>query len=358
MRERQIRLDRAHSNKKGEQWTLASPPERRGAAPEGAWARAEESARPPRPVQSAPKKTKTAPRAPAVYSAPPQRPSAKKGRRAARGALSFVGMTALFLLLSLGAFTGLRALLGRASGGPAQPAGAGVQEPIVTEAAWDPAGPPYVVAVDPGHGGADRGAEGYAVEVEMTERTTDELIKILEADPNYTPVRTRQNGEGKSIADRVDTAVAAGAAMLLSIHGNSDETGTAVGFECYPQTPGLAYHSYSVRLAHHIADAVAATGQSLRGQSGVRYIYYKGSEEAGYEKTIVEESDTSVHEEQTFGVLQRAQFPAVLAEQCFLTHAGDANDWATPSGCRLAAKCYYRAICAFFGTQPIALEGF
>ena len=159
MRERQIRLDRAHSNKKGEQWTLASPPERRGAAPEGAWARAEESARPPRPAQSAPKKTKAAPRAPAVYSAPPQRPSAKKGRRAARGALSFVGMTALFLLLSLGAFTGLRALLGRASGGPAQPAGAGVQEPIVTEAAWDPAGPPYVVAVDPGHGGADRGAE-------------------------------------------------------------------------------------------------------------------------------------------------------------------------------------------------------
>ena len=58
---------------------------------------------------------------------------------------------ALFLLLSLGAFTGLRALLGRASGGPAQPAGAGGQEPIVTEAAWDPAGPPYVVAVDPGH---------------------------------------------------------------------------------------------------------------------------------------------------------------------------------------------------------------
>ena len=41
---------------------------------------------------------------------------------------------------------------------------------------------PYTIALDPGHGGWDVGAEGVIQEVELTERTAEELAVILKAD--------------------------------------------------------------------------------------------------------------------------------------------------------------------------------
>ena len=55
----------------------------------------------------------------------------------------------------------------------------------------------------------------------------------------------------------------------------------------------------------------------------------------------------------TFGVLEQAGCPAVLAEQCFVTNAEDVAAFAGEEGCRRAAEVYYRAICRYFGTQPM-----
>lgn len=79
----------------------------------------------------------------------------------------------------------------------------------------------------------------------------------------------------------------------------------------------------SLRLAHLIADKFGAAGQRLRGNAGVRYIYYAGDDESGYEKQVVEESDSTVYSEQTFGLLEKTDCPAVLVEQCFVTSEAD-----------------------------------
>ena len=71
-------------------------------------------------------------------------------------------------------------------------------------------------------------------------------------------------------------------------------------------------------------------------------------------KKIVDSSDTRVREENSFGILEKAPCPAVLAEQCFLSNSSDYEAWATPQGCQRAARVYYEAICRYFGTQPIA----
>lgn len=349
MKERQINLDLARKNGGSRQGGAGQK------EPENTWTRAP-SARAPRvPVQQ--RTAGMGPAAPRQNSRRPIRQYVRRKRRhPLRTLVKAICLGAVCLGLCIGAYRGMSGLLGTTDGSLPAMADALSSVSETAETVWEPAGPPYVIAIDAGHGGIDRGAEGYVVEYEMTEGTTDELVALLEADPNYTPVRTRQNGEGMSVRGRAEAAAAAGAAILLSIHGNSDETGTAVGFECYPQTPGLPYHSYSLKLAHSIADRIAETGQTLRGEAGVRYTYYEGSEEEGYGKILVEESDTSVYDLPTFGVLEYAACPAVLVEQCFLTHAGDAADWASPSGWRLAAECYYKAICDFFGTEPIALD--
>ena len=257
-------------------------------------------------------------------------------------------LLSLALLLVLGVVVTTLLTRGRDAIATAAP---GITKPQETGAAQ--AGPPYTIVIDAGHGGIDLGTDsGYVIEVEMVEATTDALVALLEQDGNFTPMRTRQNGEGMSIADRAAVANDNGAALFLSIHGNYDETLTASGCECYAQTPGRATNEDSLRFANAIVSAMRENGAEIRGQSGVRYAYYEPNGDGTYNKVIAEASDTTVRSELTFGVLEKNESPAVLVEQCFLSDAADCAAWASAEGCEKAARAYYQAICAYFGVEP------
>ena len=240
----------------------------------------------------------------------------------------------------------------------AQPAGteggAAGQSAALPTAAAPHEGPPYTIAIDAGHGGTDIGAEGVINEIQLTEATIGYLEGWLTQDENYTSVRTHAADTFSKNTERAAAANSAGASLLLSVHGNSDPySSDSYGLECYPQPPGRTHHEDSLRLAHLIADKFGAAGQRLRGNAGVRYIYYAGDDESGYEKQVVEESDSTVYSEQTFGLLEKTDCPAVLVEQCFVTSEADVAAWGTDDGCRRAARLYYEAICEYFGTEPL-----
>ena len=202
-----------------------------------------------------------------------------------------------------------------------------------------------VIAIDPGHGGS----EGNGLwEYEMTWQVANELVNLLEQDGRYAPVLTiteeeSQNSDMPRVepAERAQRANDAGAVLLFSIHGNSDPSGTASGFECYAIPPGQQYHDESVALARLTAQKITQTGQPLRGQDGVRYIYFDTYDN----RMVYESSDETPRNEPTFRLLADADCPAVLVEQCFLTNPQDAARLATPSGAKQAAKAYYEAIC-------------
>lgn len=208
--------------------------------------------------------------------------------------------------------------------------------------------PPYTIAVDAGHGGDDPGATGVVVEREMTAATAQALTAWLDADPNYIPVPTRDGYDvTANPTQRAERANSQNPDLLLSIHGNSAGT-EAAGFECYPITPGRVWHRESVYFARLLADGMEAAGSTLRGQRGVRYIYYENGQ-----KVLAEASDRRVRAEETFTLLEQANCPAVLAEQCFVTSAADVELFGDADGCALAARVYYQAICAYFGTTPL-----
>ena len=208
--------------------------------------------------------------------------------------------------------------------------------------------PPYVVAVDAGHGGSDPGATGVVVERDMTAATAEALLRWLNADPHYIPVTTRDGYDvTTNPTQRAQRANSQNPDLLLSIHGNSAST-EAAGFECYPITPGRTWHRESVYFARLLAEGMEAAGSTLRGQRGVRYIYYENGQ-----KVLAEANDLRVREEETFTLLEQSSCPAVLAEQCFVTSAADVERFGDADGCELAARVYYQAICAYFGTTPL-----
>ena len=82
--------------------------------------------------------------------------------------------------------------------------------------------------------------------------------------------------------------------------------------------------------------------------------YASVKEDMRTEKEVIEESDETVRTEQTFGLLEKTNCPAVLVEQCFVTSPSDVDGWGDEDGCRRAARLYYEAICEYFGTEPLA----
>ena len=213
-----------------------------------------------------------------------------------------------------------------------------------------------VVAIDPGHGGVDRGSEGPGFgEYEMTWRTANELADLLEADGRLRPCLTLTETESQDPdsprimpSERARRAAEAGAALLLSIHGNSDPVYGASGYECYAIPVGRDHHDESLRFAQLVAAEFGALGQRLRGADGVKYIFYD-QDDNKYERDA---TDTDVYTDPTFGVLEYAECPAILSEQCFLTNSADVDLLGDEDGCQLAARQYYEAICQWFGLEP------
>ena len=213
-----------------------------------------------------------------------------------------------------------------------------------------------VVAIDPGHGGVDRGSEGPGFgEYEMTWRTANELADLLEADGRLRPCLTLTETESQDPdsprimpSERARRAAEAGAALLLSIHGNSDPVYGASGYECYAIPVGRDHHDESLRFAQLVAAKFGALGQRLRGADGVKYIFYD-QDDNKYERDA---TDTTVYTDPTFGVLEYAECPAILSEQCFLTNSADVDLLGDEDGCQLAARQYYEAICQWFGLEP------
>ena len=179
--------------------------------------------------------------------------------------------------------------------------------------------PPYRVCIDAGHGGSDPGARGVVEEKEMTAQTSEALLALLEADPNYIPLRSRESYDVTAKpSERAEAINAQSPQLLLSIHGNSAPEGSAAaGFEC-------------------------------RGHGGIRYIYYQGEV-----KQLVESTHTEVRDERSFTLLEDVNCPAVLAEQCFVTSEEDVARFGSEDGCKAVARIYYESICAYFGTQPL-----
>lgn len=208
--------------------------------------------------------------------------------------------------------------------------------------------PPYVVALDAGHGGFDTGANyGKWKEVEICESTVDELFRLLEQNPSFLPVRTRNNGEGARISERVEQAVQAHASLLVSIHINLDPSNTqSHGFECFPTPPGRKWSDKSMQFAQLVAQGMGESGHRLRGSNGVRFAYYSGKR-----KLIVDAEDTRERTLKSFGILEEAMCPAILIEQCFLSNQNDRDQWASEDGCERAAEIYYKAICSYFSVD-------
>ena len=170
---------------------------------------------------------------------------------------------------------------------------------------------PYVIVLDPGHGGYDGGANGNGVnEKDLTLKIAKYCKKYLEQQGNAKVYMSRNDDTYVSLAGRVDYAASVNANLFVSIHLNS---GGGHGAEVY--YPNSNYRSdigsEGKTLAQSVQDELIALGIYSRG------IKIRNSQDSKY-------PDGSTQD--YYAVIQRSKragFPGIIIEHAFIDSTND-----------------------------------
>lgn len=194
---------------------------------------------------------------------------------------------------------------------------------VITVAEAQPPRPPrgtHVVAIDPGHGGADPGAIGWGglVEKDIVLDVALRLRTFLLAQ-GIQVVLTREGDVTVDLSQRVPIAMRSGAQVFVSVHANASTKSVIRGSETYYLKPD------SLPLATAIQDELS---RSLEiPDRGVRQANFK--------------------------VLRDSPVPAALVEVGYLTNPEDASLLRTAAFRSRASEAIGRGILRFLRTAPV-----
>lgn len=192
---------------------------------------------------------------------------------------------------------------------------------------------PFVVVVDPGHGGTNDGCKAFDgaghekdLTLDLARRLRERLLQEL---PQAEVLLTRERDETMTLAQRVAFANAHGADVFLSVHANASPRSDQVGFETYildVQASGLE----AARTARRENDEAYRTPQ---GTTDIRTMLRELSlvahrVEAGALATAIQLEQAARFpgranrgvRQGPFDVLMGVRMPAVLFEVGFYDH--------------------------------------
>jgi N-acetylmuramoyl-L-alanine amidase len=210
----------------------------------------------------------------------------------------------------------------------------------------------FTVAIDPGHGGSNRGAptkKPETFEKHVTLAVAKRVQRMLAVEKNIKVVLCRGTDELVPIRARVRCANQSGARLYISLHANAagpvEEPGSQKGFEIYLLPVGevdkevarvalLAPDDSEAAWAGH--EVRTAAEQSL---AAARRIEWRLADTLGRDR------DRGIKQEgATLDVLQGLEMPAVLVEIGFLDHAEEGPYLLSEEGQRAIAAALAGAI--------------
>lgn len=216
------------------------------------------------------------------------------------------------------------------------------------------------IVLDPGHGGRDPGARGFAVEKDVTLGIARRLATLLRQRLKADVILTRTGDATLPLPARTARANVEGADLFVSIHANASRRREASGVETY----------YLNNTNDHATNRLAAMENGLdllgppRGRPDLRYILSDLVQVGKMEESIALASELQrelvghLREEYTgvtdlgvkqgpFYVLVGAYMPCVLVEAAFLTHPAEGRRLAGPGYQQAVAEGLYRGVSRF-----------
>jgi N-acetylmuramoyl-L-alanine amidase len=215
------------------------------------------------------------------------------------------------------------------------------------------------IVLDPGHGGEDPGAQGFAVEKEVTLDIAHRLARLLRTRLGAEVVLTRAQDQTLALKERTAFANTEGADLFVSIHANANPTGRLRGIETYyldnstdhatlrlaklengldllrpTNEASLRYILSDLVQVGKLEDSVLLARSVQRGLVGHLRRSYPGIVDLGVKRG-------------PFYVLVGAYMPCVLVETAFLSHPVEGRRLAREEYRTDVAEGLYRGISRF-----------
>ena len=181
------------------------------------------------------------------------------------------------------------------------------------------------VVVDPGHGGQDTGYVSSAGIAEKTVALTLglRLAELLRAEGCRVRL-TRERDEAVPLYARAQTANAAAADYLLSLHCNANEAQEAHGAACYYFQRSHYYSEHGRRLAEYIGGRLERAGAPYIGGFGRNY-----------------------------GILRETHGIALLVEPLFLSNPAEERLSQRPDHVEALAQALRRGLADYLARAPL-----
>jgi N-acetylmuramoyl-L-alanine amidase len=212
--------------------------------------------------------------------------------------------------------------------------------------------PPFTVAIDPGHGGSNRGAPTKKADVfekHVTLSIAKRVQKLLVAERDLKVVLCRTSDVFMPIRARVRCANQSGARLFVSLHANAagpgDEPGGQIGFELFVlPTAEVDREVTRVTLLAPDDSEAAWAGHKVR-ETAKQSLAAARRLEWRLADTVGRSRDRGIKQEgATLDVLQGLDMPAVLVEVGFLDHATEGPFLLSDEGQRAIAGALAGAI--------------
>jgi N-acetylmuramoyl-L-alanine amidase len=227
--------------------------------------------------------------------------------------------------------------------------------------------PRPLVVIDPGHGGIDNGTRAPSGEIEkvMVLEFSQLLRDKIEKGGKYRVLMTRTDDDFVALADRVQIARAASAALLVSIHADAlpRGEGDAQGASIYTLSD-TASDAEAGRLAEaeNRADVIAGIDLSGEPDDVADILIDLAQRETKafsvhFARTLLEEMRKSVRlhkrpmKSAGFRVLKAPDVPSVLIELGYVSNRQDIKSLVSDSWRGKTADAITQAIDSFFKTR-------
>lgn len=195
----------------------------------------------------------------------------------------------------------------------------------------------FVVAVDPGHGGKDPGATGYAGtrEKDVVLQISKRLVRLINAEPGMKAVLTRKSDRFLTLRGRIKKARDNNADVFISIHADAVDDRRVRGSSVYVLSKNGASSEAAKILAQRQNQSDVIGGVSLEGKDKVlQKVIVDLSQTATIDasmdlaKNVLKElgnigKTRKRIEHAGFVVLKLPDIPSVLVETAFISNASE-----------------------------------
>lgn len=195
-----------------------------------------------------------------------------------------------------------------------------------------------VIAIDPGHGGSNSGAD-YLVEINSNVLEKDLTLELglflkeaLERDGGIEVLLLRDSDTELSLKERAEQAAESKADFLISLHFNASELHQYYGSEIWISGHGKNYAD-SYALGQNIEEELIRIGLNSRGI-----------------KTRLNHSNTADY----YGIIREGterEINTIIIEHCFVDNQYDEKFWSTSESIKKLAEADTKGIISYLNSD-------